>query len=194
MELISHGAEAKLLKVNKNTLRKIREAKTYRINEIDYKLRKFRTRREFKVLGKLYDNNVLVPKPIELNDKEFYFDLEFIEGSVLKNIVNEKLLSNAFSEIIKMHSLDIIHGDLTTLNFIVKKDKAYIIDFGLSEFTNKIEDKAVDLNLFFTCIKNEHPNLISEKNKLLKKYSSKVERGVDILKRLEQIEHRGRNK
>jgi Kae1-associated kinase Bud32 len=93
-----------------------------------------------------------------------------------------------------MHNLDIVHGDLTTLNMIHSNNKIYLIDFGLSNVSSKIEDKAVDLNLFFTCIKNEHPNLYSLKNELLKIYETKSNNSKLILKRLEMIEKRGRNK
>ena len=88
MELIAEGAEAKIYLIE-NKLRKIRIEKNYRIKEIDEKLRKKRNKREFKVYSKLYENGVNVPKPIELNEREFYFDFEYIKGSILKNTINE---------------------------------------------------------------------------------------------------------
>jgi N6-L-threonylcarbamoyladenine synthase/protein kinase Bud32 len=193
--IIAEGAEAKIVKIDKNTLKKLRLPKTYRISEIDTKLRKFRNKREFKILTKLYEEKINVPKPIEniANKEEIAFIFEYIDGIVLKEVLTEKLLYKAFEEIMKMHKLDIIHGDLTTLNMLVKEGKIYLIDFGLSEFTHKIENKAVDLNLFFTCIKNEHPDFYFYKEKLLKKYS-KLEFGEKIIQRLKKIEHRGRNK
>lgn len=194
MELIARGAEAKLYKVKENVLRKIREPKKYRIEIIDNQLRNRRNKREFKVITKLYDNNINVPKPIDINEKEIYFDIEYISGENLKSTLNKKKLILAFNEITKIHNLDIIHGDLTTLNMIDSKDKIYIIDLGLSEFTTKIEDKAVDLNLFFICIKNEHPELFIHKEELEKIYMKQVIRGDNIIQRVHQIEKRGRNK
>lgn len=208
MELIAQGAEAKLYKINETTLKKVREEKPYRIQILDSKLRKARNKREFKVLTKLSENHFLSPKPFELNEtstghkneqsevsrEEIYFTFEYINGTPLKDTLNETLLNKAFDNIIQLHQLDITHGDLTTLNMIVKDNDVYLIDFGLSEFTNKIEDKAVDLNLFFNCIKNEHPEFFKQKNKLLEKYSKDLEKGKQIISRLEQIEHRGRNK
>ena len=193
MELIAEGAEAKIYLIE-NKLRKIRIEKNYRIKEIDEKLRKKRNKREFKVYSKLYENGVNVPKPIELNEREFYFDFEYIKGSILKNTINETKIENAFKQIIKIHNLDIIHGDLTTLNMIDSDSKIYIIDFGLSEFTYKVEDKAVDLNLFFNCIKNEHPNLYKAKSKLEELYLNKANNSKNVIDRLNQIEKRGRNK
>lgn len=196
MEIIAEGAEAKISKINNTTLKKERLAKKYRLEIIDNKLRKFRNKREFKVLTKLYENNINVPKPLEISNekKEISFTLEFINGSVLKKELNEKNLKKAFNEIIKMHNQDIVHGDLTTLNMILKRNDVYLIDFGLSEFSMKIEDKAVDLNLFFTCIKNEHPDFFKYKEELEKQYEKKAHKGKEILERLKKVELRGRNK
>lgn len=195
-EIINEGAEAQIIQIDSNILKKVRLPKSYRISQIDDKLRKSRNKREFKVLSKLYESNVNVAKPIELSDNlnDVYFTFEFIDGKNLKFVLNKDLLDKAFDEIIKLHNLDIVHGDLTTLNMIVKDNLVYLIDFGLSEFSHKVEDKAVDLNLFFNCIKNEHIEVIGDKKELLKKYEIEVDRGKEIVKRLENIEKRGRNK
>lgn len=195
MEMIAQGAEAQIFKVDENTLKKVRLAKPYRLKQIDEKLRKFRNKREFKVLIKLFGADVNVPEPFELNVKDdISFTFEYIDGTVLKEVLDEKLLEKAFENIIKMHNQNIVHGDLTTLNMIEKDDSVYLIDFGLADFSHKIEDKAVDLNLFFTCIKNEHPNLYAQKERLVKEYAKHAERGESVIGRLHKIEHRGRNK
>lgn len=196
METIAQGAEAQILKINDTTLKKLRLPKPYRLKALDDKLRKFRNKREFKVLSTLHENKINVPKPIELITKndEISFTFEYIKGNILKQSINENLLKQAFEQIIKMHNADITHNDLTTLNMIEKNSKIFLIDFGLANFSNKIEDKAVDLNLLFTCIKNEHKNLYPLKNELEQLYKNKAENGEKIITRLQQIEHRGRNK
>ncbi len=194
MELLSQGAEAMIFKLEDGNLRKKRQEKTYRLNIIDTKLRKFRTKREFKVLTKLVDVKVNVPKPLKIYEKEFCFDFEFIEGNILKSVLDKKLLLKAFEEIIKMHNFDVVHGDLTTLNMIEKKGEIFLIDFGLAEFSSDVEQKAVDLNLFFTCIKNEHPNLFEMKEKLCSIYEKEAENGSKVIERVQKIEQRGRNK
>lgn len=196
MKLISKGAEANLYKIDSKTLKKVREIKTYRITEIDNKLRKFRNKREFKILNKLFESNINVPKPFKINDskEDTHFTFEFLDGKILKEIINEKLLIKAFEEVIKIHKIGIVHHDLTTLNMIYCRNKIFLIDFGLSDFSSKIEDRAVDLNLFFNCLKNEHPNLFLMKKKLCDKYVKEFDNGNKVIKRLENIEHRGRNK
>ena len=200
MELIAQGAEAQILKINDNLLKKIRLEKPYRIKEIDLKLRKQRNKREFKVLTKLYENNIHVPKPEEITDykthNEISFTFEYINGKPLKYSLNKQLLNEAFQKIIQMHNLNVMHADLTTLNMIKqeKTNKVFLIDFGLSEFTSKFENKAVDLNLFFTCIKNEHKQYYKYKQELEETYSNQANNGEKIIQRLRNIEKRGRNK
>ncbi len=81
-----------------------------------------------------------------------------------KNKAEDKnnLLNSIFKEIGnligKMHNQNIIHGDLTTSNMIVNSNekKIYFIDFGLSFFSEKIEDKAVDLHLLKRALESKH--------------------------------------
>ena len=54
MEIISQGAEAIIIKEKNNVLKK-RIKKSYRIQEIDERLRKTRTRRETKILKRARD-------------------------------------------------------------------------------------------------------------------------------------------
>jgi len=198
MNKISEGAEAEIFMISDKVLKKVRLEKTYRLLEIDLKLRKFRNKREFKILKKLFDSKVNVPEPHELieNKKtgEISFTFEYLHGNILKEVLNEELLKKAFLEIIKMHNSEVIHSDLTTLNMIEVMDEIFLIDFGLSDFSFKTEDRAVDLNLFFNCIKNEHPDLFYLKDELIKMYLNGVESGKKVILRLEKVEQRGRNK
>lgn len=194
-KIIAQGAEAKITQINPNTLKKIREEKPYRIKEIDLTLRKSRCKKEFKILNYLKENKLNVPKPFELiiNKNEISFTFELINAEILKQVIDKELLFKAFNQIIKLHQLEIIHGDLTTLNMLSKNKSVYLIDFGLAEFSKKQEDRAVDLNLFFTCIKNEHPKLYKYKKELIENYKI-LEFSKMVIQRLEKIEKRGRNK
>ena len=123
------------------------------LKKIEINLRKKRNRKEFKILQKLYLKKVNVPKPYKIFEDErkekFYFEFEKILGKTLFEKITEKNLKCAFLQIIKIHNLDVIHTDLTSKNMIEKNGKVYLIDFGLSFISSKIEDKASDLNLFF---------------------------------------------
>lgn len=196
MELIAQGAEGKIFLVDENTLKKTREPKTYRLPQIDNKLRKFRCKREVKVLNKLFEEGINVPKVFDLivNKEEVSFTMENLKGNILKSVLDKELLFKAFEQVVKMHNLGIVHKDLTTLNMIEVEKEIFLIDFGLSEFSINIEEKACDLNLFFTCIKNEHPDLFYLKQDLEEKYLDLAENSEKIIDRLRVVEHRGRNK
>jgi Kae1-associated kinase Bud32 len=132
---------------------------------------------------------------MESSDKTMEIKMSFIKGrrvSEILNINNYKEICSQIGKIIsKLHKNDIIHGDLTTSNFIYQKGKVFIIDFGLSFISKKIEDKAVDLHLLKQALESKHYE-ISESafNKVLNSY--KCEK--DVLNRLNQVEKRGRKK
>ncbi|HLC62236.1 MAG TPA: KEOPS complex kinase/ATPase Bud32, partial [Candidatus Nanoarchaeia archaeon] len=155
--LIAQGAEAKLF-LEDGRILKERFAKTYRIPEIDDKLRGFRTRREAKVLHKLEMINFPAPKLIKSDEKEQIL-IEKIDGKLVKDILEKKKYNRLSEEIGKkvavLHNNLIIHGDLTTSNMIYSKE-IYFIDFGLSFFSEKAEDKAVDLHLLKEALESKH--------------------------------------
>ena len=199
MKLIAQGAESKLF-LEENKIIKNRFRKTYRIKEIDERLRKFRTKREAKVLEKLRAIGFSVPELITNNEKDT-LEIQYINGALLKNILNKKnciRLSKEIGENIAiLHNNGIIHHDLTTSNMILEKEKneIYFIDFGLSFFSGKIEDKAVDLHLLKEALESKHSKIWEKCYKAaLESYAEKAVDGKNVLKRLEVVEKRGRYK
>lgn len=190
MKVIAVGAEAIIYNDN-NLIIKERVSKNYRIPEIDSKLIKSRTKKEAKILGKLFESGLKVPKLIKTEENKIY--MEFIEGNTLKSVLNDEnqqLLMGIAGEMIgKMHNLDIIHGDLTTLNFIYNFS-LFLIDFGLSFFSTKDEDKAVDLYVFEKAIKCSHKESYIES--FYEGYSKVGSEGV--IKKLESVRLRGRKR
>ncbi len=196
MKLIAQGAESKLF-LEENKVVKNRFRKTYRIKEIDEKLRKFRTKREAKVLEKLQAIDFSSPKLIFNNEKD-KLEIEYINGTLLKNVLNEKnciKLSKEIGEKIAiLHNNDIIHHDLTTSNMILEKE-VYFIDFGLSFFSKKIEDKAVDLHLLKEALESKHSKIWEKCYKAaLESYEKKANESNEVIKRLKVVEKRGRYK
>jgi TP53 regulating kinase-like protein len=194
-ELIAQGAEAKLYKEDDRII-KHRFEKKYRLSFIDKKLRGFRTRREAKVLGKLED---IVPCPKVLkNDEKETLEIEFIDGPKVRDVLEKmdckKICKELGKKIALMHDNGIIHGDLTTSNMIWK-DEVYFIDFGLSFFSDKYEDKAVDLHLLKQALESKHYTIFEEcYQAALDSYRKNSEHSKQVLKRLEKVETRGRYK
>ena len=93
-----------------------------------------------------------------------------------------------------LHNNNIIHGDLTTSNFIYN-DKIYFIDFGLSFETDKVEDRAVDLHLLKQALESKHYQIWEECFKeALKAYEKESKHGKEVIQRLELVEKRVRYK
>jgi Kae1-associated kinase Bud32 len=199
MKLIAQGAEARLFE-KEGTIIKERFCKSYRIEEIDFKLRGSRTRREAKVITRLQQADFPCPPLIECDEEEKII-MQKIDGQKVRDILEKSdyvSLSNEIGEkIAKMHNLTIIHGDLTTSNMIFSSSRKeiFFIDFGLSFFSHKIEDKAVDLHLLKQALESKHYTIWEDCFKtVLSAYTSVVQEGELILKRLEDVEKRGRYK
>ena len=63
----------------------------------------------------------------------------------LKDVIDEDLSFKVGEKISKLHSADIIHGDITSSNIMLQNDNLVFIDFGLGRYSDLDEDKAVDL-------------------------------------------------
>jgi|SRR3989338_1192642 len=190
---IAQGAEAKIY-LDGNKVIKHRFQKSYRIAEIDEKLRGFRTRREAKILQKLQSINFPSPRLITSDDKELLI-IEKLNGDLLKNILEadyKKFCREIGQKVAVLHNNLIIHGDLTTSNMLFDK-QVYFIDFGLSFFSEKAEDKAVDLHVLKEGLESKHYKIWESCFKcILKAYKGKAKNSGETLKRLEIVERRGR--
>ncbi|MFP4403047.1 MAG: KEOPS complex kinase/ATPase Bud32 [Candidatus Woesearchaeota archaeon] len=189
MKLIAIGAEAKIYE-DSDYIIKIREKKEYRNSILDFYLRKSRTLREIKVLKLLVG---ICPKYIFFDKDKMLIKMEKLNGKKVSEVINKKnykiICEGIAKNLLFMHNLNVIHGDLTTSNMIYN-EKVYFIDFGLSYFSRKIEDMAVDLHLLKQAFDSKHSKIskicFSE---IMKHYTNK-----EVLKRLEIVEMRGRNK
>jgi len=202
MKMIAQGAEAKLYRDNA-TIIKERLAKAYRHPELDESLRKFRTRREAKILQKLEDLQFPAPHLREFSDKRMSIVMDFIPGNTLKEVLlqqteeHEHLAKEVGQRIGQLHQADIIHSDLTTSNMIKHQESGEVnfIDFGLSFFSEKTEDKAVDLFLLDRALETTHLNLYPKIfEQVLEGYQENYPYAEKILSRLQLVEKRGRNK
>ena len=124
--------------------------------------------------------------------------MQEIPGTPVHDLPNSKIikLSKDMGKLVgTLHKNGIMHGDLTTSNFIFYKNQIYIIDFGLSQNSIKPEDHAVDLRLIKEILNSAHAQIMqsSWKNFLLG-YKSIVgtSKHAQILNLVSEIESRGR--
>ncbi|KAG0418022.1 EKC/KEOPS complex subunit BUD32, partial [Dictyocoela roeselum] len=197
----------------RNCIIKERITKGYRLRELDDKISTSRTKNELRMY-KTLRNIVNVPKIFEGKIEGLADDInwkktivmEKIDGVVVKDIVekNKCVLKEVGNVVRKMHDCDVIHGDLTTSNFIFANDnhdpddvrdsktvfenKIFVIDFGLSFKSSKVEDKAVDLYVLAKAIVCAHGD----------EYVDCFYEGYGddkrVLERLKQVRNRGRKK
>ena len=198
MKIIKQGAEA-VIKLSKNKIIKERIKKNYRINELDKKLRKFRTKREGNILRKATFVNV--PKVYLVDDQRMIIEMEYIRGILLKDFLNKNNLNEILKisellgeEISRLHENNIIHGDLTTTNLILKDNKIYFIDFGLAFISHKAEDKAVDLYLLKQALASSFPQISEQTFHVMIGGYKFNKKHLEVLERLKKVEKRGRYK
>ncbi len=194
---IKRGAEAIIL-LKKDRITKKRIKKGYRIQEIDKEIRRTRTRQEARLLNAVKRTGVKAPKVYSTS--EYEIEMEYIKGKLLadhiEKIKNWREVCKKVGEgIKKIHSNNIIHGDLTTSNIILSGEDVYFIDFGLGFTSKKIEDKAVELRVLERALEAKH----SKKyeiifREIIKEYKKDYAEAGTILKKLEKVRGRGRYK
>jgi Kae1-associated kinase Bud32 len=196
-EIIGSGAEA-VIHYDGDSVVKERVRKSYRHPKIDSSLRKSRTRREAKILSTLKKIGFPSPGLINMDDSEMKVNMEFIDGEKLRDVfdANPVKFSREIGEKIAiLHNNEIIHHDLTTSNMILKDDNIHFIDFGLSFFSKKVEDMAVDLHLLDRAMESRHyehyPKCFNE---AAKSYAKKANLGKEVIARFRKVDLRGRNK
>ncbi|UCD04032.1 MAG: Kae1-associated serine/threonine protein kinase [Candidatus Woesearchaeota archaeon] len=190
-KLIAQGAEAKIYHSD-DTILKDRIKKNYRIAKIDDKLRKTRTKAEARLLERVRRAGLKAPKVLEIKDNQLV--IEYIDGEKFRDYLlrtkDYRIMKELGKLVLKLHRANVIHGDLTTSNILKQNEDIYFIDFGLSQFSEKIEDKAVDIHLFKECLKSKHYDIYEKSWKaFLEGYKNK-----DVLNRLKIVESRGRYK
>jgi len=196
-KIIGMGAEAILIHKDGKLIKR-RTKKSYRLEILDEKLRKQRTKRETKLLEKA-SKLIPVPKIIKVDERSKEIDMEFIEGKKLSehldNLKNsEEVCKMIGQNIAKLHDADIIHGDLTTSNMILKDSKVFFIDFGLGFESKKAEDKAVDLHLIKQALEAKHFNNYEKFFRAVLEGYNLSKHHEATINRLKAVEKRGRYK
>ncbi len=188
--IIGTGAEATVYKKGDKVIKQ-RPVKRYRHPALDKRIRKYRTRREAKVISSLSVNG---PSLVSFDDNKCEIIMSFVSGVTVRDFISEdnsSYLCPLIGRLVrKLHDSGIVHGDLTTSNMIIDDGKLSIIDFGLSAFSNSIEEKAVDLYLLKQGLDTKHPDIVSAWDLIIKAYNPDDE----LLSRLRLVQQRGRYK
>lgn len=199
-KVIGRGAEA-IIYLDDGWVTKERIKKGYRHPDIDLRRRRLCSRKENKLLVSAY-TIINVPKVLDFSDSKMTIRMEFIDGDTLRDVLDSMgkpkrilVCKDLGKNIALLHNSGIIHGDLTTSNFILKGNKLFFIDFGLGFFSLKVEDKAVDLHLLRQAFESKHYSHFEECFKVvLQGYKSACLNSAEVLARLDVVEKRGRYK
>lgn len=100
----------------------------------------------------------------------------------------------------KMHGEDVVHGDLTTSNVLLKagaqsgETELVFIDFGLSYISALPEDKGVDVYVLEKGFLSTHPNTEVLFEKLLKAYAASSKKPLAVVNKLDKVRVSGRKR
>lgn len=190
--MTQRGAEA-LIEITDDQVVKTREPKNYRHPELDQKIRRERTETEARIMKKARTYGVNVPEITGSEDS--VIEMEKIGGQALKKVIEgtAKKMKNLGENVALLHDTGIIHGDLTTSNALVDED-LYIIDFGLSFHSDRVEDRAVDIHLLKQVLNSSHPAVADEAWKSFLEGYRNHDESEEVLEQLKEVEKRGRYK
>lgn len=199
-DLIYRGAEAELWKseyLGYPAVEKHRIPKTYRIKEIDDKIRRERIVLEANMLVNA-KKAVKTPHIFDVDLEKKSLLMEFIEGDKIKDLfLREGWIRRVSKKIGKdvaaLHAINIVHGDLTTSNMILSGEgDIYFIDFGLATKSEKTEDKAMDLVVFKKMLQSTHYKYFSEIWAAFLDGYSRYNKSGEIVRKITEIEKRAR--
>lgn len=176
------GAEA-IVTFEDERVIKERVPKGYRHRAIDAALITSRTRKEAKVLERLSGIDG-IPRLLEHDDTRLV-----IERIRAEPYDGQRIEAHLASIIFAMHEHGVIHADITPKNVLVGKS-VHLVDFGLAEFSDRIEDRAYDLSM----VRETFSAYPSFRERLIEAYRELLEDPRAFDDRIRRIESRGRNK
>jgi TP53 regulating kinase-like protein len=196
MRLLFKGAESNIYLTkwyNKKAISKIRIPKIYRQRMLDDDLRKRRTISESRMITLAKEFGLRTPYIYFVDPLRAEIVMEFISGIRASNVLSSSICFDIGKFVSTLHLFNIIHGDVTPSNFIVNR-KITMIDMGLSFYSTRKEDKAMDIRLFKEILKSTYHSSYSEFfETFLDGYRSINSKELEkILKRVDEIDTRKR--
>ncbi|KAI8922790.1 kinase-like domain-containing protein [Entophlyctis helioformis] len=206
--LIKQGAEARVFKTDfggRPAIVKQRFKKAYRHPVLDEKLTARRVVQEARCLHRLRRAGLDTPALYLLDTANSCIYMEFVEGETVRDVLRagtttqelESIAAAIGTNLAVIHDMDVVHGDLTTSNMILRKDSRRLvwIDFGLSYSTTLSEDKGVDLYVLERAIISTHPRDAKALfNAIMAAYRARSKNAGPVTKKFEEVRQRGRKR
>lgn len=227
--LITQGAEGRLYKTTYllpsiPCALKYRPPKPWRHPILDQRLTRHRILSEARILSKCRRDGLRVPDVYALDEAAGWLMLEWVQGTPVRININQRLgdrtegieddeelkdlMRRIGAAVGKMHSIGIIHGDLTTSNMMLNppagqtetdnvsglEGEIVIIDLGLASGGVHDEDRAVDLYVLERAFGSTHPRAECIFGEVLDAYKQSFKQAGVALKKLEEVRMRGRKR
>lgn len=200
MMLIKRGAEADIYLddwYDKRAVRKVRKPKGYRNKILDLEIRTKRTLHEAEMLSYAKRAGISSPLLYFVDARNAEIVMQYIKGKLVRDLIakNLRLCKKMGFYTAKLHANNIVHGDLTTSNFIVNDSKLVLIDFGLAYRSDRTEDKAVDIRLIKEIMSSAHASVFKEAfENFIEGYESIAGKQLTskVISKVAEIERRGR--
>ncbi len=194
--LIKKGAEADIYIVewdSKKAVSKVRSPKSYRHPELDSIIRKHRTIHEASFMSAAKSAGVMSPFVYFVDPAKAEIIMEFVEGQNVRDVLTPNICYKIGRYAALLHTSNIIHGDLTTSNFVMNK-RLVLLDFGLSYYSERIEDMATDIRLIKEVFTSAHIAVRKAFPRFIEGYASVAssKKTEKILENVREIEERGR--
>ncbi len=165
--LLHRGAEADLYLSTLGpweVIVKKRVNKSYRIGELDTRIRKERTVREASVLHEAKKAGVRSPALLDIDLEDYAITMSYIRGKLARDSLDQlegatrlRLFRDVGRQIGLLHLGELVHGDMTTSNIIISEAQTpFILDFGMAHHSLEPEDRGTDLHLLHRSIATSH--------------------------------------
>ncbi|NXN22838.1 PRPK protein, partial [Nycticryphes semicollaris] len=214
LQLVRQGAEACVYRgvfLGRATVAKLRIPKRYRHPALEERLSRRRMAQEARSLLRCRRAGISAPVVyfVDYVTNSIYLE-DIVDSVTVQDHISSVqqngndtggllILAEKMGELLaRMHDEDLIHGDLTTSNILLRppteKLDLVLIDFGLSFISGLPEDKGVDLYVLEKAFLSTHPDTEAMFKTLLKAYAAASKKSGPVIKRLDEVRLRGRKR
>ncbi|PKU40834.1 tp53-regulating kinase [Limosa lapponica baueri] len=214
LQLVRQGAEACVYRgifLGRAAIAKLRIPKRYRHPALEERLSRRRMAQEARSLLRCRRAGISAPVVyfVDYVTNSIYLE-DIVDSITVQDHINSiqqsgndtgslLTLAQKMGELLaRMHDEDLVHGDLTTSNILlrppVEKLDLVLIDFGLSFVSGLPEDKGVDLYVLEKAFLSTHPDTEAMFKTLLKSYAAASKKSGPVIKRLDEVRLRGRKR